>query len=401
MPASAPTYNNFSALIDPVTTQQFMRGAFDNTLRRVIILKKLKEAGRIKGDASGKWFERTVRAGQYTSALRTDLAQRTFARNQTKITYAVPYSNKETTGMLSRLDVRFQQGRDQSTVLMNVRETMMNEMAIDFQTNYATDLLTKNGGSTTTFGQAAASGSPVPVFGLPTMFNYGAAPAAYNPDTQVIGGAVGAGDKEVAGEGTYCGVTLAPTGVIANIDNRVNEATSPVLVNWSSTAWGASGTTFDATCLEVLDYMDLRLTRSNDPDERADLFLTTRTMFGQINYALLANQRVILGNQSQRVDPKLNKDNTIPYGAQEIAWDASCPANVLYDLNTRKLEFDYFPANKLIHDDTLTVPSGEMTEMFDIETAHDIQQGAHLCVASLLGQLWGNPHFQGAAYNFA
>lgn len=401
MPATPPTYNNYSQLVDVVTTQQFMRGQLDNTLRRNIILKKLKEAGRVKMDASGKFLERTVRVGQYVSDYRTDLAQRTFARNQTRVTYAIPYALKEVTGLLSLLDVRFQKGRDQQTVLLNLAETMMNDMGVDFNTQLCGDLLTKNAGSTTTFGQAPAANTPVPFFGFPTMFQYGAAPAAYNPDTQVIGGAVAATDKEVAAEGTYCGVTLAPTGAIANVDNRVNEATSPVLVNWSSSAWAATGTTFDATCLEVLDYMDTRLTRSQDPDDRADLFLTTRTMFGQINYALLANNRVILGNQSQRIDPKLNKDNTIPYGAQEIGWDVSMPANTLYDLNTRKLELDIFPAEKFVRDDAIAVPSGEMSEMFSIETDHDIEQGAHLCVAGLLAQVWGNPHFHGAAYNFA
>lgn len=401
MPATPPTYNNYSQLVDVVTTQQFMRGQLDNTLRRNIILRKLKEAGRVKMDASGKFLERTVRVGQYFSDYRTDLAQRTFARNQTRVTYAIPYALKEVTGLLSLLDVRFQKGRDQQTVLLNLAETMMNDMGVDFNTQLCQDLLTKNAGATSVFGQSPAANTPVPFFGFPTMFQYGASASAYNPDTQTIGGAVAATDKEVAPSGTYCGVTLSPTGAIANVDNRVNEATSPVLVNWSSSAWSATGTTFDATCLEVLDYMDLRLTRSQDPEDRADLFLTTRTMFGQINYALLANNRVILGNQSQRVDPKLNKDNTIPYGAQEIAWDVSMPANTLYDLNTRKLELDIFPAEKFVRDDAIAVPSGEMSEMFSIETDHDIEQGAHLCVAGLLAQIWGNAHFHGAAYNFA
>ena len=80
MPAPAPTNNNYSSLIDPVTTQQFMRGSFDNTIKRVKALSVMKEKGNIKGDASGKYFERNVAVGRYRSAARADLAERVFNR---------------------------------------------------------------------------------------------------------------------------------------------------------------------------------------------------------------------------------------------------------------------------------------------------------------------------------
>ena len=64
MPATAPTNGQFSSLVDVVTTQQFMKGEFENVVKRNIILSKLKEKGNIKFEASGKFFERNARVGQ-------------------------------------------------------------------------------------------------------------------------------------------------------------------------------------------------------------------------------------------------------------------------------------------------------------------------------------------------
>jgi hypothetical protein len=83
MPATAPTYNQYSSVVDVATTQQFMNGVFENVKKRNIILSKLDERGLIKMDASGKFFERNIRIGQHAVGYRAaDLAPRTFNRLQ-------------------------------------------------------------------------------------------------------------------------------------------------------------------------------------------------------------------------------------------------------------------------------------------------------------------------------
>lgn len=403
MPVSAPTNNNYSSLIDPVTTQQFMRGSFDNTIKRIKVLRLLKEKGNIKPDASGKFFERNVAIGRFRSAARADLAERTFARKQVFATYAVPYSWYETTGVLSEQDIAFNKGPE---ALIRLRSDMLARMGKDSEKSLAEDILKNNAGTTSVFGQAAATVSPVPLYGIPTMFGYGATAQNYDADAQTTSGNVGATDKEVLPNTTYCGVSTHPTNAIAGVNGKENESTSPVLVNWSSTAWTGTAT-WKSTALPVLDYALNRLARGESMDEQIDTIVTTRTMFTDISQAIigggpsgLGGRVVFQGGAPQSPNMRLFDGIRIPYGAATIYWDAYQPANAVYFLNTDQGEFCYNPQDPIRVDGNIL--EGDLgSELYQIRTAYDIDQGAHKAVAVMMGQPWFNPFFQGAAYNFA
>lgn len=394
MPATAPTNNHYSALVDVVTTQQFMKGEFDNVVKRNILLKKLQERGNVKFDASGKFFERNARVGEHQAQYRTaDLAPRSFARAQQRVTYAVPYALREITGALSENDVMFNSGKE---ALVNLNKTMMKNMGEDFKRDISRTLLLSNAGSNSVFGQSAAAGSPVPFFGLPTIFGYGAAAQNYNPDTQTTSGAVAAGDKEVLPNTTYCGVTTHPTAAIAGVDGRQNEATSPVIINTTSTGFGAA--TWAANCLKVIDYASLRGARSQDPMDAPDLGIVTRSMFADVKAAVQTYFRIMLEGKPTSPSPTTYSENYIPWGSMSVYWDEFQPASTFYGLNTNYLEFCAFPQKKILRDGTL---EDSADEMFTIRTDYDINQGGHLAVAAIAGQLWANPKFQVAGYAFA
>jgi len=403
MPAAAPTNNNYSSIVDVVTTQQFMRGEFDNTKKHNVLLSKLDEKGNIKADAAGKFFERNARVGQFQSTTRADLVERQFARRQQRVTWACPWAWKEVTGAIGEQDVVFNSG-EQALVKLNA--VMMKNMADDFRKDIVTDLLRNNASANVVFGQAAVAGSPVPIFGLPTMFGYGATAQNYNSDTQTTSGNIGATDREALPNVSYCGISTHPTSPIAGVDNKTPEATSPVLVNWSSTAWTGTAT-FRSTCLNVLDHTINRLARSPEAMDNVDLILATRTMFTDISQAFISGGpsglggRVVFSAESQAPNARLYKDNRIPYGNAEIVWDVSMPANVMYFLNTNYLEFDYFPQKSIIQQGAIETGTGEGTEIFSVRSDYDIKQGGHLAAAVLCANLWGNPFYHGAAYNFA
>lgn len=402
MPASAPTNNNYSSLIDPVTTQQFMRGAFDNTIKRVKALTVMKEKGNIKGDASGKYFERNVAVGRYRSAVRADLAERTFARAQQFVTYAVPYSWYEVTGVLSEQDLAFNKGPE---ALIRLRSEMLARMGKGFNLSLAQDMLQNNAGSNTAFGLSVAAATPVPLFGFPTLLGYGSAAQNYNPDTQATSGAVAAGDKEVLPNQVYCGVSTHPTNAIAGVNGKENESTSPVIANWSSTAWTGTAT-WKSTCLPVLDHMLNRLARGESTDEQVDTIIATRTMFTDLSQAVIGGGpsglggRVVFQNGVQSPNMRLFDGVRIPYGQATIYWDAYQPANTVFFMNLSQAEFCYNPQEAIRIDGNIL--EGDLgNELFQIRTAYDIDQGAHKAVAVLMGQPWFNPFYQGAAYNFA
>lgn len=395
--ATAPTNNNYSPMVDAVTTQQFMRGEFINVKKRNVILSKLEEKGNIKFDASGKFLERNARIGEYSSNYRADLVSRAFNRLNLRVTYAIPYSVRETTGVLGEQDIMYNSGPE---ALIRLNQVMMRDMGEDFRRQLSTELLGTNGLTVSSLGIAAATATPVPFFGLPTMFGSGTT-QNYNPDTQATTGAISAADKEALPNCTYCGISTHPTNAIAGVDNKVNESTSPVLVNWSSTAFPGASALWSVNCIDVVDHMLNRLSRSSDPKDIPDLGIMTRTMFTQFCAKVIANSRVIFSADAQAPDVRVYKDNVIPYGPASFVWDAAQVANLFYFLNTNYLEFNLFPQKSMRLDDQIGGDIGEMGEMFYVKTQYSIEQGGHMAVAGMAGQLWGNPKFQGAALNFA
>lgn len=407
MPASAPTYNNYSSPVDTVTTQQFMRGEFENVKKYNPILAALEARGNIKAEASGKSFERNARVGIYTSAARSDLAERNFARKQQRVVYAVPYAWYETTGALGDQDITYNTGKE---ALVKLNGVMVKNMGEDMRRQFSSDLLRSNGGSYLILGQSVAATSPVPIYGLPTIFGVGglaAAGLAYSPNTQTVQtGVMTAVDKECTPNQSYCGISTHPTNAIAGVDGKLNESTSPVICNWSSTAWYNSGTTFAGNCLYVMEHLQTRLTRSQDPMDQPDMFTMTRSMFTDFTKAIISGAtgvaaRVVFGQGPTDPNAKVFSKNMVPYGNMQGYWDEYMPTDTLYMLNTNHMEFNYFPVPSLNISADLSQDKGETGEMFGVKTAYDIRQGGHLAVAIMSGQLWANPRFQGCAFNFA
>ena len=411
MPAAAPTYSNFSTVVDPVTTQQFMRGEFENCKKRIIVLNKLNERGKIRPDASGTFAQRQARIAQFQSAARADLAERVFTKLQQRVNYTFPWAWYETTGALGDQDLVYNSGKE---ALVRLKEVMYQNMAEDFTKDLNMYLLQNNAGANTTFGQAAASNLPVPVYGLPTLFGYGSTAQNYvTGDTIAAGttsGNVGSGDQEVLPNTTYCGVSTHPFNAITGVDNRAYEATSPVICNWSSTAWaGAGNVTFDKTGIYVMDYLQARLARSSAPEDSPDIFVMTRPLFNALGKAIiggangLVGARVLLSSEALNPNAKAFKSNgnRIPYDNMDGWWDVFTPANTLYMLNTNHMDFCYHPVAPIKLGADLQTDGASLSEVFFARTAYDIKQGGHLAVAALSAQLWANPYFQGAAYNFA
>jgi hypothetical protein len=138
MPASAPTYNNYSSPVDTVTTQQFMRGEFENVKKYNPVLAALEARGNIKAEASGKSFERNARVGIYTSAARSDLAERNFARKQQRVVYAVPYAWYETTGALGDQDITYNSGKE---ALVKLNGVMVKNMGEDMRRQFSSRMV--------------------------------------------------------------------------------------------------------------------------------------------------------------------------------------------------------------------------------------------------------------------
>lgn len=398
--ATAPTPASYSGLIDIAVAQKFMRTTWENTNRVQVMLERLKQNGRVSFDGSGKFVEWTARVGEFDADYRADLAGRSFARNNHYVPYAAGYSFLDMTAALSERDLMFASSEE---AIVPLRERLLTQMGEDFSKAYSRRLLRENGGSNTVMGVTAYAGGLQPLNGLPTIFQHGSGTAQnYNPDTQATSGNVAASDKEVLPNGTYCGVSTHPTNSISGVANKVNESTSPVIANWSCTGWNSTATnTWLANCLDVVSHLITRTNRGNTPEERADLCLMTRGMFGDFRAKVRAStsQQVILMDDRPRApDAGMYPRLYAPFEGVDATFDVDMPTNVCYVLNTKKGELKVFPQQPAGTGGPL---QGNPTEMFKIAQAGDIDQGAYKIVATIASQIWFNPRYQGAAYNFA
>ena len=128
--SGTPPTPNYSATIDEVTTQQYMRGEWNDTKQQRALLERLDSKGNIDEKGEGKYAEWRSRVGEFQDGTRTDLAQRNFSRKQHRITATLPWSFLEVEGILSDRDIMLNQGK---SAIVKLKEDMITEMSDDFK----------------------------------------------------------------------------------------------------------------------------------------------------------------------------------------------------------------------------------------------------------------------------
>lgn len=401
MTASAPTPANYSATIDTLVTQKFLRVNWEATKKIRVLTDVLSKRGAITYDGSAKWIEWTARVGQWSAGYHNDLAVRTFARKNHDVNYAAAWAIREIPGVLSESDIMFLSSPER---LVDLKMKMLTRMSEDFLKDTNFQLLQSNGGPNTVAGISAFSGGQYPVLGLPTMFGYGTAAVGYNfATTASTGSAVAAGDKEVLPNVTYCNVSTHPTNAIAGVDNKMDGSTSPVIANFTSTAWNtASGTSWAINAQDVLEHCITRTSRSGASDETPDFGIMPQQNFLQFRQNLRgaygAQRHVVLVDDSPRQpDVGMYARRFIPFLGVEYFYDEDCAANNIFTLNSKKLNLRVFPQKA----QGTGVIGGDVDEMFIVNQMYDIDQGANKVVAKVAYQLAAFARYHALAYNAA
>lgn len=394
MPGTAPTPVNYSALVDEVVTQQYMRGEWDNTKKLRMFWEKISSNRNIEYDASGKYIEWKARVGEFTAGYRGDLVGRQWSRKQHRVTFTAPYSFLEIPALLSERDLQFLNSPE---AIVRFQDDYLGQMGSDFGKSLNNKLLSENTTSNTVAGVTATTTTDVPLYSLLYLFQHGTA-QQYDASANTTSGAVGAGDREVLPNGTYCGVSTNPVTGITGVDGQATGAASPVILNDTSTAWTGTNT-WASTCLEVLDWGITRLTRSPMPEDMPDLAITSRSRYLSVKAKLRSanTQQVVLVDGSGR-SPNIGQyaDRVIPYNGLELTFDENCPA-VTYILNTKQMKYKIFPQKALASVEGGAV-RGAVGEPFRVAQMPDIDQGGWKVVAVQCAQLIANPYFQGITY---
>lgn len=397
--ASAPTPVNYSNIVDEAVTQNYMRGEWNNTKRINPTLEFLDQSGAVTFDGSGKYTELKVRLGEWQGGYRADLAQRNFARKQHRATLVFPWAFLEIPMVVSERDLQFLNSPDAVTKFVS---SLLTEAGQDFRKLVGQKILTENAQSITSVGATAYSGSDVPLYGLPTMFGHDATVQAYDADANTTSGNIAATDAEALPNCTYAGLSTNPVTGVSGVDNMAAGSMSPVLVNYTSSAFGA--TTWAANCTQVVDRLITRLTRSNDTDDAPNLGLCSRTLYLALKEKLRSqgNQQVVLEDAPRSPNHGMYPRRMIPYNGLTITFDNYMTASTFYCLNTRreKLEYRIFPQKFLAGSESGAIKGSAGAE-FRVAQMPDIDQGGHKAVVVQSAQLIGNPFYQGCARAFA
>lgn len=114
---------------------------------------------------------------------------------------------------------------------------------------------------------------------------------------------------------------------------------SPMLVNWSSTAWGTGLTTFRANAEYALGQALTWNQSKGGKDGTTDLMLTTATLFNEYKNAQRARQQINVQPTSSPLW-KLGFKDIMNQDGVDITSDYDVPANTLYGLNFKHMRMD-------------------------------------------------------------
>ncbi len=402
MPA-APSTSILSSVIDAVTLQQSTDGAFENVDGYSQIWGKLKSGGRCTSEGGGSDVQRQWHLGLPNAQLLASGAQRVWSQSDQYRATRHPWSNTDSHDCIYVNDVRAN-NTPQGLVKLNKR--LIDSMVLSLRNKLCTDIWTSNAGQNTAAGIAVAAANPVPMAGLITLMGAGSTVLGYNPTTHAsTGTTVAAADLEALPDMSYFGLATNPTAPPAGLTNPFTECFSPVLVNETSTGFGGTTHTWAGQAVYVLNHLATRLTRGKGPDEYPDLFVTSNARFQVLLNSFESTYHTILTQApgsvpNRRIGGGANLE--IPFGNGVATWDQFITAPITFAVNTKKLEFVYLPAGKLVIDPNLPMPrEGDMTSMTFIDTQYDATQVAHLAGAQITGCVIGNPRFQGISYAYA
>lgn len=408
---TTPSSSVHTSLIDKVTMQQVMEGAYENALNLSPIWGRMDANGVIKGDGGGDFLTKTSHMGLPATSDRAAGVARVFAASGEYCNYSIPWANVEVTDAITRIDAAL---NDTKEGKVKLRNRLMESMSEGLAVGMAQRVLNYNAGSTTTFGIApTVPASGVALGGLPTLFGWGTSAVGtaqgYNPNTHLTTGSnVAAGDLEVTPNATYYGVSTNPAAVISGVTNKQTEANSPKIINETSTGFAAAGSTtytWAANCERILKHMATRCTVGMGPGQAPDMAITTSARHIQVLNTLDTKYRVILESRTG-ANPNLRtsqrQDLVIPYGGLELWWDFYLTAAVTYVVNSRKMFFHYVPQQKVAIDPTTGRESmGEKSAHVGVQTGFDMVQDAHLAAATVLGAYWLDPRHHAACFAFA
>jgi hypothetical protein len=380
-------------VITDVTIANYVRSYWDAYSKMNPFFGILEQKANIRKGLSGttvNWPLRGARYGTTTLADYQDVSnlyvpQKQFAQA------ILPWGEVGAFDAVSKGEFAKNDGNEALVRLRDVRVPLM-----------VKDLISNAGNTTTQQGSlawqilnvngATYTGSGNPIYGLPTIFQDN---ASYS-----------AASKTATSSGTYAGFSLATNSLSSVLDNAVDNAWTPTLVNTTSTAWagGAGNATFRFNAFEVLSFAARSISfDGSDSSLKPTFGLLASTMFDDLRYQVTSKQTIFL-QEAPGTDEYWGVGSAVAYALHEgirYYWDANMPTNTGYVLNAEQLYLDVLKVPPRISGDTMPGAKFSKTDMFDGEVNYNDTRRAVTVSITFRGQLRANPRYQAKLFNYA
>jgi len=359
------------------TAPKYLKGAADQTIRKRLVLRLLRENGRIQMNESSYQCTWDLEYSQPDVRQYGDAGDQTFSAHDALRQLTLDWRGYTVTDRMTKKQELMNKG---IYAIVNLYDTKIQRM-----TKALTDTF---GGEIYVDGNA--SGNENRLHGLESFLDDDNATVAGDkvarPSDTYAGrstqlGAISGSWTSALGTGNFPNATIA-TDWPSGTGDVEYDFMSPKLINWSSTAWKTGGTTFEENCERAMRQTVIWLTTTGGKEGRPTCFLLSSDLFGDFQNFQAARNRVVVPHKEAQ---DLGFADALNFDGVMVKYEYNCPPNTGYALNVNEMQLSSL-------DSVLFRPDGP---------EWDIESKSYLFELGFFGNMRFNPKHFAKLYNYA
>lgn len=352
--------------VTATTIARYVAGEEQNVLREHPLLALLQQRGRIEYNVSGSSVEKRIRMRQAPLVGYADGDTVQYSRRNRWVVAVLDHRGYYISDSYGKKEKLANRGKEQ---VVNLVGGMAERLMEDINENFAMQLYTDGN----------ATGNEKFICGLESMFGTsGAATQGFigTPSDTYAGLSTALADKGGSWQ-TSGGNTTWPMGR----GSPEYDYWSPLIVDYTDSAWLASTKTWPNTCVEALRF-GLDYSKKNSTKKgKTDLVMLDRELFRQFKDNRDALQQINVNRGASSLMVSLGFDDALQFDGANIMDGYGLPyynsAPLGYGLNIDQLQLWSMQA-----------------KLFDTTVYDDPETKSTNMDVDYLGNFWGNPRYQ-------
>lgn len=311
------------------TLAEHVREVEDAWMRNFAFLAMIQSRGQVKYNCGGRGFDWPVRYRNGDVEGYTGTNPRNFAAKNRWKTAQLDYRGYHATDFIN--DRELQENKGEAAII-KVSEGMIQRLEDDMMEALATE----------PFNDGNATGYTQLWHGMDSFFGL-------NGTVNISTGAqrsANAADKVGYPSDTYAGLSTIlgnyggdqESGVVwpAGVADAEYDFWSPLVVNYTSTAFSGTADTWAAQGLEALRFAILHSQRNKTPKGGIGHVFLDRTLYGDSLNSLDSKEQINITSQTEL--RALGFGQSFMYDGVEVTWEAAIPSTVGYGVNFSNIQ---------------------------------------------------------------